>query len=192
MAKMAQEVDCPLLELPPEIRNTIWELILPEMFDVFTVNRPPALLGTCRQIRNEAHDLFFSTAVFEAQSHEIVCNFLGAFSPKAHASITNFRFFPYFVRDHSPQLQKLRLLRVPVAQAGLDYLTEDLKLVGVLLRPGALRSRSSFRRRTRSSGGGLVLLRQRGTTRSWPQVAMYPSWGRSGKCGHARRAGRSC
>jgi len=138
MAKMAQEVDCPLLELPPEIRNTIWELILPEMFDVFTVNRPPALLGTCRQIRNEAHDLFFSTAVFEAQSHEIVCNFLGAFSPKAHASITNFRFFPYFVRDHSPQLQKLRLLRVPVAQAGLDYLTEDLKLVGVLLRPGAL------------------------------------------------------
>jgi hypothetical protein len=58
------EMDCPLLDLPAELRNRIYDLVLTERFwanirvhDHRFVG--PALLQTCRQIRQDASQIFY-------------------------------------------------------------------------------------------------------------------------------------
>jgi len=52
----------PILDLPPELRNRIWEdamSVSENPINTYFVT-PPALLRTCRQIRNEASGIFWS------------------------------------------------------------------------------------------------------------------------------------
>ncbi|KAK3651626.1 hypothetical protein LTR56_004355 [Elasticomyces elasticus] len=51
---------CLLLTLPPELRNTIYELVLPQREDIPIIwfLRVPALLQVCRQIRNETLEMW--------------------------------------------------------------------------------------------------------------------------------------
>ena len=62
---------CPLLQLPAELRNEIWQLALvrDEPIRIFHpgmgARLEPALLATCKQIRNEAQDMLYSENTFE-------------------------------------------------------------------------------------------------------------------------------
>lgn len=64
--------DLPLLNLPPELRNRIYQAVLTENGPVFLRKhgygranwRPPALLATCRTIRREASSFYYNTNVF--------------------------------------------------------------------------------------------------------------------------------
>jgi hypothetical protein len=64
MAKEAathDQSEASLLALPEEIRNRIHHLCLIEGVEIFITSelKPPALLSTCRQIRNEAQQIYY-------------------------------------------------------------------------------------------------------------------------------------
>ncbi|KAK5121500.1 hypothetical protein LTR85_005333 [Meristemomyces frigidus] len=73
--KTSSRTTSPLLDLPPELRNWIYEAILIEP-DPITVARPPLfrdwaahpLLHTCRLIRNEASQIYWSSNTFVPDS----------------------------------------------------------------------------------------------------------------------------
>jgi translation elongation factor EF-G len=60
----------PLLELPPELRNTIYHLVLTSNNGEYVeitlkvVKKQTALLRVCSQIRNEATQIFYATNTF--------------------------------------------------------------------------------------------------------------------------------
>lgn len=72
--------ECQLLQLPSEIRNRIYELILlndSNVVDVRKAYKTPPLLSTCHQIYNEAGSLYYSNAIFSVKAerggdHEFV------------------------------------------------------------------------------------------------------------------------
>ncbi len=71
--------DCQLLQLPSEIRNRIFELVLlpNTLIEVKKTYRTPPLLNTCRQLRSEAGSLYYGSATFlvraeRGSSHKFV------------------------------------------------------------------------------------------------------------------------
>lgn len=56
----------PLLALPPELRNTIWELCLKNNHGITITPdlKEPAVLKTCRQIRGETRDMSYNVNAF--------------------------------------------------------------------------------------------------------------------------------
>ena len=63
-AKFRSQTSSKLLELPPELRNRIWALALIEDEVIVSPSAFPALLHTCRQTREEAKGISFSTNTF--------------------------------------------------------------------------------------------------------------------------------
>jgi hypothetical protein len=63
---MEGEANPPLLELPPELRNRIYEYALHETAGIQLVSslKLLLLLETCRRVRNEARSLWFHTNIF--------------------------------------------------------------------------------------------------------------------------------
>ncbi|EMC97492.1 hypothetical protein BAUCODRAFT_40938, partial [Baudoinia panamericana UAMH 10762] len=58
---------CRLLDIPPELRNRIYCHLLPFKQEIIlTVNgyARPALLATCKQVRNEALKMFYANNTF--------------------------------------------------------------------------------------------------------------------------------
>ncbi|KAK4903422.1 hypothetical protein LTR27_000353 [Elasticomyces elasticus] len=58
---------CPLLDLPPQLRNQIWSYVLHEQHSVpvsSATSQQPALLRTSRQIRNETRGIFLHENTF--------------------------------------------------------------------------------------------------------------------------------
>jgi len=102
---MADSNHCPLLELPAELRNRIWELVLHNTLArpiyIIHATRLPALLHTCRQTRSDIHDLFFSNATFQTNDATVATQVLSALSPKAHRVISEVRYNPYISPDAS-------------------------------------------------------------------------------------------
>lgn len=126
----------PLLALPPELRNTIYELAFSDIIlDLDEETRAPCLLSSCRQIRIEAYDIFYRTVVFETNARDKAFDFLSGVPPRIRASITEFRYFTEMTSGsnwscsaHSPKN----------AQWRLDELVQMLKISGIELRPGVL------------------------------------------------------
>lgn len=59
---MPSQVYSPLLNLPAELRNTIYEHHLPQALDTYADTlRPPALLQVSRQIRREFAGVFYGS-----------------------------------------------------------------------------------------------------------------------------------
>jgi hypothetical protein len=78
---MTDEKQGPLLALPPELRNDIYELVFSDLVIDFTQTNTTtatstSLLRTCTQIRNEALNIFYHKTTFWAQSSYIAYAFL--------------------------------------------------------------------------------------------------------------------
>jgi hypothetical protein len=56
---------CRLLELPGELRNKIWELVIPHDDTVYCPSQFPPILHTCRVSRKEAGSIYFSENLFD-------------------------------------------------------------------------------------------------------------------------------
>ena len=71
---MADQTECLLLSLPPEIRSIIWELALATDFVVAGIRRharhSPHLLATCRQVQQEAGACYYSSVTFVMAAHD--------------------------------------------------------------------------------------------------------------------------
>jgi hypothetical protein len=66
--------DCPFLDLPPELRNRIYDLVFSEfkLELVLSATQPrPPLLRTCRQIRQEASSLYYARSFLVTCAEEI-------------------------------------------------------------------------------------------------------------------------
>ncbi|KAK4544411.1 hypothetical protein LTR36_004302 [Oleoguttula mirabilis] len=126
-----------LLALPPELRNTIYELAFSDtIIKLNGATRAWCLLSSCRQIRLEAHGIFYNTVVFEANTQDSAFDHLTKLSPQSRASITHFRY-------HA--IEQIRALNEfhhsndgRREQAFLDALVRKLKLGGVELGKGVL------------------------------------------------------
>ncbi|KAK5124681.1 hypothetical protein LTR85_001394 [Meristemomyces frigidus] len=73
-SKDADNSSCPLLNLPPELRNVIWEMALSEDKDIALPCPTPALLQTCQQMRNEGRAMWLSgqTVVIKPGMQEVI------------------------------------------------------------------------------------------------------------------------
>lgn len=65
---MARKESSPLLTLPPELRNSIYRMVIvfPQSIRFGTSEGKPALLATCKQIHNESVQIFWAENTFEA------------------------------------------------------------------------------------------------------------------------------
>ena len=66
---------CRLLELPPELRNRIYELVLPINRDILVHERWHValnLLATCRQTRSEGSSIYFGRNTFHVDYSECI------------------------------------------------------------------------------------------------------------------------
>lgn len=87
-----------LLALPAELRNAIYSLVLVEPSDIVIstkhYSQPPALLATCRQVREEASSLYYSLNRFHFMVSDSQPNtptlWLSQLPPKALRSIKTF------------------------------------------------------------------------------------------------------
>jgi hypothetical protein len=68
--------ECAWLDLPPELRNTIYRFSLVGTEDIIIndCNKPqsPSLLPTCRQIRQEAMEIYYQ----ESEFHIMMVNYV--------------------------------------------------------------------------------------------------------------------
>lgn len=76
MTKHRKMDNSPLMRLPPELRNRIYDLVVIESQPITisirkrrfgTPMRPPALLHNCRQLRAEASPVYYSSNIFIAE-----------------------------------------------------------------------------------------------------------------------------
>ncbi|CAK3876740.1 Hypothetical predicted protein [Lecanosticta acicola] len=86
-AKDAQ--DSRLFQLPAELRNTIYEFVLYSEDPVVLEDlwgrsslRFPALLQVCRQVRDEAAGIWYSSSVFLWCSHRNLIGFAALIEPR--------------------------------------------------------------------------------------------------------------
>ncbi|KAK5121497.1 hypothetical protein LTR85_005330 [Meristemomyces frigidus] len=91
---MAAANACPFLELPPELRTRIYELVLvsPDERLIMKDEPSPALLRTCRQIRTDASSLYYAQNTFLITNAESLCiAWLTSLPPKMRAHIRTLR-----------------------------------------------------------------------------------------------------
>jgi len=92
MKTLPDQSQSSLLALPPEIRNCIFELAFSDTIIILDEEtRALALLCSCRQIRSEAYDVFYSTVIFEANTLGSAFDFIVNLSPQPCASISELR-----------------------------------------------------------------------------------------------------
>ncbi|KAK5136595.1 hypothetical protein LTR08_002609 [Meristemomyces frigidus] len=72
---MASRATCLLFKLPPEIRNNIYTLVLVSSREELIIEHTssPALLRTCRQIREEASSVYYGRNTFLITNAERLC-----------------------------------------------------------------------------------------------------------------------
>lgn len=93
---MAAADPCLLLELPPELRNHIYEFVLvsPDEALIMKNSSSPALLRTCRQIREEASSLYYGQNIFLITNAESLCiQWLASVPAKMRAHIKTMRLY---------------------------------------------------------------------------------------------------
>ncbi|KAK5115638.1 hypothetical protein LTR85_009809 [Meristemomyces frigidus] len=137
MEDQADQSQSPLLALPPELRNRIYELTFSDTFiKLDEGTRALSLLSSCKQIRIEASGIFHSTVVLEAHTQGSAVNYLMKLSPQSLNSINEFRYdavkeLEAFDNHYSSNTGFRE-------QALLNVLVDKLKFSGVDLRPGML------------------------------------------------------
>ncbi|KAK6391613.1 hypothetical protein LTR65_004448 [Meristemomyces frigidus] len=92
---MAQQRPCLLLELPPELRNRIFESVLVSQDEELILeNQPsPALLRTCRQIRDEASSLYYAQPFLLTNAEKLCIPWLASVPPKMRNRIKTIRMY---------------------------------------------------------------------------------------------------
>ncbi|KAK3072113.1 hypothetical protein LTR53_007421 [Teratosphaeriaceae sp. CCFEE 6253] len=139
---------CHLLALPAELRSEILETLLLDEDDedesvVHVADRhvffedwhhktwqPPAILHTCRQLRNEAATIYYAANIFHfsIDSRDInrtLCNWLQALAPETRKSIPTIRL-------------GLMYEHLPTAKLGLELFSESLEKADCGLREDVL------------------------------------------------------
>jgi hypothetical protein len=126
--KKPKKKHCRFLDrLPPELRNSIYELVFKDTtFEPVNHNRwkrpqNQALLATCRQIRHEALHIFYHETAFIATSAYVAYRFLTSIQPASVSSIraihiTRYPFFGY----KFPRARIQRKLVTALAAKGIE------------------------------------------------------------------------
>lgn len=129
----AEQARCQLLELPPEIRNIIYEFTLtvqPSKDGTVTISKTPqtgsckstvlGVLQTCHQIRNEAQTIFYHANQLRCYYHNLgdveICNrvhfnFLGTIQPIRRDTIRSMAIIVSNAREAATAATKLQTLR---------------------------------------------------------------------------------
>jgi hypothetical protein len=109
---MANQRNSPLLRLPAELRNRIYELVfhnttlcviqLRTLSLTMPASRSSGLLHTCRQTRNEASGILFSQAIFALDSMsevDILLAKIGARRCRTIPAVSSSRYLTYLILD---------------------------------------------------------------------------------------------
>lgn len=116
--------DSPLARLPAELRNTIYELVLSSGDRTIIhgirgrVWKPPALLHTSRQIRNEASGIYISATTFSVSSDHFsyiewkLASWLSVLDPESRSCIRKI--------DLCPGHPWIKHSKKRLAESGLD------------------------------------------------------------------------
>ncbi|KAK4949022.1 hypothetical protein LTR10_012395 [Elasticomyces elasticus] len=142
---MADQKPCPLLDIPPELRNRIYdELLLGGDKAVQVSDRtrrpwhPPAILQTCSLTRREASAIYYSTNVFEvsidsSNLDRTLCAWLKSLGPQRCEMLQQIRLGLIYGEGYGPTLSNtMRACR------GLDMFHEMVADAGCRIREGAL------------------------------------------------------
>lgn len=83
------QTDSLLFKLPPELRVMIYGCVFEETtIPLFKTSHTSSVLGTCRIIRRETHNLLYKTTAFHADEPADIKPFLALLSPNTRALIT--------------------------------------------------------------------------------------------------------
>ncbi|KAK1823615.1 hypothetical protein LTR12_002026 [Friedmanniomyces endolithicus] len=145
---------CRLLDLPPELRNHIYEYLLLGGEDELPIRvtdcvseerwlpptilqtgsedlwQPPAILQTCQQIRGEATPVYYTTNTFDVfvdsrNLERTICNWLGALGPHTRDKIRTIHL-------------GLMYDRLDVAETGLEMFDDMVNEADCQVRPGTI------------------------------------------------------
>ncbi|KAK3626265.1 hypothetical protein LTR56_019936 [Elasticomyces elasticus] len=143
---MADQKSCPLLDIPPELRNTIYdELLLGDDKAVRVSDRTrrpwhaPAILQTCALIRSEASAIYYSTNAFEVSIDpnnlgRTLCAWLKGLGPQRCGMLQQIRLGLIYGEGYGPTISNtMRACR------GLEMFDEMVTVAGCRIREGALR-----------------------------------------------------
>lgn len=73
---MLDPTQVPLLALPPELGNAVYELAFDgAVLEVYQPLTSPSLLLTCKQINDEALSIFYTSVTFQAQDEDSPLSF---------------------------------------------------------------------------------------------------------------------
>ncbi|KAK4494819.1 hypothetical protein PRZ48_014175 [Zasmidium cellare] len=90
---MAEDTDSPLLNLPPELRNNIYELVFTNTtinFNTTATRRPPSLLLSCKQIYTEAVTVYYAEATFVSnEPQKAIIAHIQTLPPKSRKALRN-------------------------------------------------------------------------------------------------------
>lgn len=96
----------PLGKLPPELRNNIYDLALPQEREITLVRtckddpwQPPALLQVCRQLRSEASSMFYSSVGFKVFYWSHLAVMLANLRAQDRSLISRIYLFGKYVED---------------------------------------------------------------------------------------------
>lgn len=147
---------CYLLELPPELRSYIWDLVVvrPGSINIMdlqlgppgtqrTIKMPqPSLTMACQQIRSETLQMFYGANTFSCAV---------ALTGTEHADVLS-RFYDAVGPVYMKLIKQLRIsVRIPLAPTGGHW----IHLVQLLCKPTHILPRSGFISIYLSSGTGL-------------------------------------
>ena len=142
---MAEREEVLLLGLPPEMRNYIYELVFEnEVLRLDEDSNMSTHLYTCKQIHNEAINIFHANIIFETQDEDEAFNFLTSLSASSLKCIRCFRYDTFAVPNRKRSYRRSQDGRPE--QELLDVLIARLESFGIRLQAGVLLV--SFRYRT--------------------------------------------
>ncbi|KAK4556725.1 hypothetical protein LTR86_006296 [Recurvomyces mirabilis] len=75
LGRTVSQPNCLLLQLPPELRNLFYEKAFEDFIAEWTTGqwfKSPGILFSCKQIFDEAINVFYNTVTFQASSHNIL------------------------------------------------------------------------------------------------------------------------
>ena len=129
-----QDSTSPLLALPTELRNSIYEFAFLEATLKIDAVKPPksaSLLLTCKQIHNEALLVYYANLTVTAYARPKFVAWAQALSAKSLRLIPEIR---YDIDEHAFSLDWEHPLADCCAQESLEVVLQELEEDGVVLR----------------------------------------------------------
>lgn len=132
---MADDMQSPLLRLPPELRNRIYILVLHDNIKVSVrfqrsihFTGVPGITLASRQIQNESASIYYNNATFTGFDGTEICDWLCSI-PREHAALV--RNIHYF--DGIRYLTHADPARAEAAQEDLRWIETKMQLAGMTL-----------------------------------------------------------